>query len=240
MTGVSSYQGSYQDDQLGFTPSMVARPELIMEGLEQDSSEWKEMHFLHKPGDVSTVPTVVAPHQPRLDWQMWFAALGSHSSNPWLIHLVHKLLVQSPDQSSVLYLLDKSRYPFGKKPPKAIRISKYEYDFTRMNTSWARATPFTAIVEFNLFSAVQGLPWYSRSGGQEYLPALEADSPSVSEYLKSQGLEPRRAKRAKTSTQLYDACLKQGAEKAPDLFWIQRPICSAILVRKHLKPYFEF
>ena len=34
-----------------------------------------------------------APHQPRLDWQMWFAALGSYEHNPWLVHLVYKLLI---------------------------------------------------------------------------------------------------------------------------------------------------
>ena len=34
-----------------------------------------------------------APHQPRLDWQMWFAALGRYEHNPWLIHLIYRLLV---------------------------------------------------------------------------------------------------------------------------------------------------
>ena len=35
----------------------------------------------------------IAPHQPRLDWQMWFAALGSYQNNPWLVHLVYRLLI---------------------------------------------------------------------------------------------------------------------------------------------------
>ena len=34
-----------------------------------------------------------APHQPRLDWQMWFAALGGYHNNPWLVNLVYKLLI---------------------------------------------------------------------------------------------------------------------------------------------------
>ena len=36
---------------------------------------------------------ITAPHQPRLDWQMWFAALGSYQYNPWLVHLVYRLLI---------------------------------------------------------------------------------------------------------------------------------------------------
>ena len=42
-------------------------------------------------------PSVVAPHQPRLDWQMWFAALGHYTDNPWLVNLVYKLLVGEKD-----------------------------------------------------------------------------------------------------------------------------------------------
>lgn len=68
---------------------------------------------------------ILAPHQPRLDWQMWFAALGSYQHNPWLIHLIHKLLVGEKD---VLKLLAEN--PFPKKPPKYIRSRLYQYRFT--------------------------------------------------------------------------------------------------------------
>ena len=36
---------------------------------------------------------IIAPHQPRLDWQMWFAALGSYQHDPWIIHLMYRLLI---------------------------------------------------------------------------------------------------------------------------------------------------
>lgn len=52
---------------------------------------------MYKPGNVSTAPTVVAPHQPRLDWQMWFAALGHHTSSPWFTSFVHRLLQGKED-----------------------------------------------------------------------------------------------------------------------------------------------
>ena len=53
-----------------------ARPEVILEG-SRDGKEWAEYSFKYKPGDVWRQPPIVAPHQPRLDWQMWFAALGT-------------------------------------------------------------------------------------------------------------------------------------------------------------------
>ena len=72
------------------------------------------------------------PHQPRLDWQMWFAALGSYQYNPWFISLIDKLLENKQD---VLALLAKS--PFPDKPPQFIRSTLYLYDYTRLprNTS---------------------------------------------------------------------------------------------------------
>lgn len=47
---------------------------------------------MYKPGNVSRLPPVVVPHQPRLDWQMWFAALGPHTHSPWFTSLVLCLL----------------------------------------------------------------------------------------------------------------------------------------------------
>ena len=47
---------------------------------------------MYKPGNASTPPPLVTPHQPRLDWQMWFAALGPHTQAPWFTSLVYRLL----------------------------------------------------------------------------------------------------------------------------------------------------
>lgn len=52
---------------------------------------------MYKPGNVSAAPAMVAPHQPRLDWQMWFAALAHHSSSPWFASFVHRLLQGKED-----------------------------------------------------------------------------------------------------------------------------------------------
>ena len=68
------------------------RPEVILEGADSIHGPWLEYDFLYKPGNVSSAPQFLSPHQPRLDWQMWFAALGSYQHNPWLLSLVFRLL----------------------------------------------------------------------------------------------------------------------------------------------------
>ncbi|HEY7390826.1 MAG TPA: lipase maturation factor family protein, partial [Bryobacteraceae bacterium] len=95
--------------------------------------------FPYKPGNLHRGLPFVAPYQPRLDWQMWFAALGSYQSNPWTGELVYRLLTGEP---SVLGLLDPA--PF-KKPPRFMRALLYEYDFTlpeerkRTGAVWKRS-----------------------------------------------------------------------------------------------------
>ena len=109
-----------------------SRPEIILEG-SADGTDWLSYEFKWKPGDLNQAPRWVAPHQPRLDWQMWFAALGTYRQNPWLVHFVECLLRNHPD---VTRLLESN--PFPNNPPRYIRATLYEYHFA----SWAehRAT----------------------------------------------------------------------------------------------------
>jgi predicted DCC family thiol-disulfide oxidoreductase YuxK len=100
------------------------RLEIVVEGSD-DGEQWKEYEFKYKPGDVNRPPPWVEPHQPRLDWQMWFAALGSYQNNRWFMNLSVRLLQGSQD---VLDLLGKD--PFGGKPPRFVRAVLYEYHFT--------------------------------------------------------------------------------------------------------------
>ncbi len=123
-----------------FARMTTTRPEIIIEG-SQDGIHWLPYEFKHKPGDVKRRPRFVAPHQPRLDWQMWFAALGNWQQNPWIINLTTRLLRGSPE---VLALLDKN--PFPDKPPRFIRATLYQYRFTsrderKQTGDWWRRTP---------------------------------------------------------------------------------------------------
>ena len=107
-----------------FAVMTKSRPEIIVEG-SNDGKNWLAYEFKYKPGDVKRPPPWVAPHQPRLDWQMWFAALDDYRNNPWFIQFMIRLLEGSPP---VLALLEKNPFPLG--PPRFIRAVVYDYHFT--------------------------------------------------------------------------------------------------------------
>ena len=108
-----------------FAVMTTTRPEIIVQGSE-DGVEWKTYEFRYKAGDMNRRPPWVAPHQPRLDWQMWFAALGSYEGEPWFQRFCLKLLEGSPD---VLALLERN--PFPGRPPRYVRAELYQYEFGR-------------------------------------------------------------------------------------------------------------
>jgi hypothetical protein len=101
----------------------TTRPEVIYEGSD-DGQHWREYSLKYKPGNTHRPLPLVAPLQPRLDWQLWFAALGAYQENPWTGNLAVRLLQGEP---AVLDLMNPP--PFS-KPPKFIRASIYEYWFT--------------------------------------------------------------------------------------------------------------
>ena len=108
-----------------FAVMTTERPEIIIEG-SNDGVVWQEYEFPWKAGDVRSRPRLAAPHQPRLDWQMWFAALGGWDRNPWFQSFLGRLL---EGRTEVLGLLKTN--PFPTHPPRYIRTLLYEYRFTR-------------------------------------------------------------------------------------------------------------
>jgi predicted DCC family thiol-disulfide oxidoreductase YuxK len=100
------------------------RMEIIIEGSD-DELNWKEYAFKYKPGDVYRRPLWNIPFQPRLDWQMWFAALATPEQNPWFLRFEQRLLENSPD---VIALLESN--PFPNHAPRYIRALFYDYQFT--------------------------------------------------------------------------------------------------------------
>lgn len=134
-----------------FAVMTTERPELIVEG-SSNGEEWREYEFRYKPGEVRKAPRFIAPHQPRLDWQMWFAALGFPESNPWFLALLNHLLEGEP---AVLSLLAKN--PFPNVPPRYIRGVLYDYRFTtraerRQTGAWWRRERrglYSPVIELN-------------------------------------------------------------------------------------------
>lgn len=100
------------------------RYEILIEG-SNDGNHWQEYEFKYKPGDVNRSLGYNIPHQPRLDWQMWFAALSRPEDNPWFQNFMTRLLENS---SSVLLLLKTN--PFPKHAPLFVRAEFYQYRFS--------------------------------------------------------------------------------------------------------------
>ena len=129
-----------------FAVMTTSRLEIVVEGSD-DQVTWKAYEFRDKPGDVMRRPRFVAPLQPRLDWQMWFAALGTAPANPWFTRFCSRLLQGSPEVVALLTV-----NPFPAAPPRFIRAELYDYRFT-------------TIAERHATGA-----WWARRPVGEYLP----------------------------------------------------------------------
>jgi lipase maturation factor 1 len=127
------------------------RCEIVIEG-SADGINWAPYEFKWKPGDLKRAPGWCAPHQPRLDWQMWFAALETPAQNPWLVGLIVRLMEGSRDVTQLL-----AHNPFPDKPPQYIRAMFYRYRFT--NNEERRQTG----------------AWWKRQELREYLPTISRD-----------------------------------------------------------------
>lgn len=142
-----------------FSVMTTERPEIEIEG-SSDGENWRPYVFRYKPGPLDRAPVWTTPHQPRLDWQMWFAALGDYRRNVWLGNLMRRLLQGEP---TVLALLDEN--PFEDEPPKQIRAVIYRYEFTDRDEHTATAN------------------WWKRGERALYAPILgvEIEPPSTAE-----------------------------------------------------------
>jgi predicted DCC family thiol-disulfide oxidoreductase YuxK len=119
-----------------FAVMTTRRPEIIVEG-SNDGATWKAYAFPYKAGDPARRPPIVVLHMPRLDWQMWFAAL--RPPPPWFYDFAYRLLHGS---KPVLALLEHN--PFPNAPPRYLRTRVYDYRFTRPRTGtadWWRREP---------------------------------------------------------------------------------------------------
>jgi hypothetical protein len=107
-----------------FAVMTTERNEIILEGSD-DGLEWREYEFRYKPGDLMRRPPWNIPHQPRLDWQMWFAALDDPRRLRWFALFLERVLKGEP---AVIALL--ARNPFPDKPPRYLRAKFYAYTFS--------------------------------------------------------------------------------------------------------------
>ena len=111
-----------------FANMTLVRREPIIEGSD-DGEHWETYEFRYKPGDPDRAPPFVAPHQPRVDFQLWFLLLGGRQSAPYFDTLLARLL-EDPRAVSALFARD----PFPERPPKFVRVAVYRYRFSDVAT----------------------------------------------------------------------------------------------------------
>lgn len=119
------------------------RHEIVVEG-SNDGYRWQPYRFRFKPNTAREAPRWAGPYMPRLDWQMWFAALGTAHQNPWFFRFLERLAEGSPE---VLALLEEN--PFPEAPPRYLRAQLDAYTFTtwpqrRTTGDWWQVLPIAA------------------------------------------------------------------------------------------------
>jgi hypothetical protein len=139
---------------------------VVFEGTEaavpDERAEWKPYIYEALPVELDKRPQQIAPYQPRLDWQMWFAAMATPQQYPWTLHLVWKLL---HNDAGALSLFRGN--PFLKKPPRYIRATLYRYRFERPGNPEGR--------------------WWNREELGLWLPPLSVEDPRLKSFLEQAG-----------------------------------------------------
>jgi hypothetical protein len=149
-----------------FAVMTTTRPEIIVEG-SNDGVVWLAYEFADKVGDERRRPPWVAPFQPRLDWQMWFASLSEYEREPWFQRFCVRLLEASP---SVLKLL--ARDPFAGKAPRFVRSTLYQYRFAGASAHFKSGV------------------WWTRERLGAYSPVLSLHRPTADEQRPSSDGSP--------------------------------------------------
>jgi hypothetical protein len=142
------------------------RLNVVFEGTDAGTpgpgAAWKEYPYRALPVDVHRRPPQIAPYQPRLDWQMWFASMSRPERYPWTLHLVWKLLHNDPGALGLF-----AGNPFPEHPPRYVRAVLFLYRF---------APPGNR--EGN---------WWTRVELGEWLPPLSAADPRLLGFMERAG-----------------------------------------------------
>jgi len=128
------------------------RYEIEFQG-SRDGQAWTAYPFRFKPQALDRAPGIYAPYQPRFEWNLWFASLGSWQRNPLVPRTEERLLSNDPD---VLALFAAN--PFPAEPPRQVRAVLWQYWFTSMEQKRTTGA------------------WWTRRFLGIYAPVLERDA----------------------------------------------------------------
>jgi len=144
------------------------RLNVVFEGttdeVASDSANWKEYIYKGLPVALDKPAPLIAPYQPRLDWQMWFAAMSTPEEYSWTLNLVSKLMRNDP---LVTHLFASN--PFPDRPPRYVRAVLYRYSFAKPGNPQAH--------------------WWNRERLGIWMPAMSLDDSRLIEILKAEGWE---------------------------------------------------
>uniref|UniRef100_A0A669C0J2 Lipase maturation factor n=1 Tax=Oreochromis niloticus TaxID=8128 RepID=A0A669C0J2_ORENI len=168
------------------------RPEVVIEG-SSDGVTWTEIEFMYKPGNLSASPPMLTPHQPRLDWQMWFAALGPNTQSPWFTSLMYRLLQGKRDVIELIQS-DVSQYPFHQQPPAYLRAHRYRYWFTESKR-----------VHSGNISHSFPERWWRRVYDEEFYPIVHLGNSFLEGMLNQYGLKDKSPPRRLSNTTVAQA-----------------------------------
>lgn len=143
------------------------RYEIEFQG-SNDGQNWQAYQFRYKPQALDAVPRIYAPYQPRFEWNLWFASLGSWSDYPLVTNTEMRLLSNEKD---VLELFASN--PFPGEPPHQVRALLWQYWFTSMEEK--RKTGM----------------WWKRQLLGRYAPTLERTPDGRIVVLEAPTVEPR-------------------------------------------------
>ncbi|HEX7840389.1 MAG TPA: lipase maturation factor family protein [Kofleriaceae bacterium] len=137
----------------------MERHELVIEGTRDPdpaTARWSAYELPCKPGDLARRPCVLGPYHRRLDWLIWFAAMYDRPHDPWVLHLVWKLL---DGDRSIRELLAVD--PFDGAAPRYVRIRRFQYHLEPYGSG----------------------AWWTRDHEQVWLPPVALDTPGLREEL---------------------------------------------------------
>lgn len=120
-----------------FADMTTERPELVIEA-SVDGERWVPYRFRWKPGDPARGLAFAGPHMPRMDWMLWFAALGPPENAPWVRALLRGLLER---RAPVLALFEED--PLDGARPRFVRVVRWDYRFAAAGSdaTWTREEP---------------------------------------------------------------------------------------------------